>query len=83
MRNKKQTVFMGHMFSFHAIFVAGANQKTIEILFLAAVSCRFLWGFYIHWGVINEDGEALHCDGRCPLDLKGVSRGSRSWKPGQ
>ena len=30
MRNKKQTVFMRHMFFFHGIFVAGPNQETIE-----------------------------------------------------
>ena len=32
--------------------------------------------------MINEDGEALHCDGRCPVDLNGVSRGCQGAQPG-
>lgn len=32
----------------------------------------------VPWGVINEDGEAVHCDGRCVSDRSGNS-GKWSW----
>lgn len=85
--NKKQMVpcgtksklsSWGTWFFFMFFFVAGPNQKNSKIYcFLQLWVAPFpSGGVYIHWGVINEDGEALHCDGRCPVDLKGVRRGS-------
>ncbi len=89
---KKQMVLSGtksklpswHMdifFHFLVFFWLGPTKFSWNMFFQLWV---FLFPFrgFTNWGVINEDGEALHCDGRCPVDLNGVSRGCQGAQTG-